>query len=64
MNKIQTPKFATKLKNTWDEDPIFVIGVALSTAFIAVSTADTISQIQSRRAYSKMVKNSQKKNRR
>ena len=46
-------KIPTNLKQAWDENPIATIGVAAMAATAAAKLIDSISGVQSRRAYAK-----------
>lgn len=53
-------KIPTNLKQAWDENPIGVIGVAALAATAASKLIDSVSGVQSRRAYAKRMGSSSK----
>lgn len=52
---MQKPKAIDQLKKTWNENPLAVIGTAALAATAAAKLMDSVSSVQSRRAYAKQI---------
>lgn len=52
---MQKPKAIDQLKQSWNENPLAVIGTAALAATAAAKLMDSVSSVQSRRAYAKQI---------
>lgn len=49
------PKAIDRLKQTWNENPLLVISTGALAVTAAAKLLDSVSSVQSRRAYSKQI---------